>query len=99
MIPDEIVVAILREFAPRFEVPLEEWLSEQEALEEETVVVMEDLFYCVHNAARSAMLGDGSCVPEDFHPVHSGRVIQIRRQALTWALSPGVAWDDTDLST
>lgn len=55
-------------------------------------------FYCCHNAVRSAQLG-GKTVPDGFHPVMNGGVIHERRHALTWCLSPGVAWDDTDLST
>ena len=62
------------------------------------VVALEDHFYAAHNAARSAQLG-GRTVPKGFHPVVNGGVVHERRHALTWALSPGVAWDDTDLST
>lgn len=62
------------------------------------VVSMEDLFFCAHNAARSAQLGHDT-VPRGFHPVANGGVVHERRRALTWALSPGTAWDETDLST
>jgi hypothetical protein len=62
------------------------------------VDALEDLFYCAHNAVRSAQLG-GDAVPNDFDPISDGGVVHERRHALTWALSPGVAWDDTDLST
>jgi hypothetical protein len=74
----------------------------------EEVAAMEELFYCAHNAARSAqvemMKAQGkpvrfSTVPAGFDPVVGGGVIHERRHALTWAVSPGVAWDDTDLST
>ncbi len=60
---------------------------------------MEDLFYCAHNAVRSAQLGSPKTVPKGFHPIIHGGVVHERRHALTWVLSPGVAWDDTDLST
>lgn len=63
-----------------------------------TVLAMEDLFYCAHNAARSAQLGDKT-VPKGFHPIAGGGVIHERRHALTWATSPGVDWEETDLST
>lgn len=72
------------------------------------VAAMEDLFYCAHNAARSAqvemMNARGkpvrySTVPKGFDPVANGGVIHERRHSLTWVLSPGVAWEDTDLST
>jgi uncharacterized protein DUF4272 len=59
---------------------------------------MEDLFYCAHNAVRSAQLG-GATVPVGFHPITDGGGIHERRHALTWVLSPGTDWDDTDLST
>jgi hypothetical protein len=62
------------------------------------VIALEDLFYCAHNAARSAQLG-GKTVPRGFHPIAGTGVIHERRHALTWATSPGVSWDKTDLST
>lgn len=64
----------------------------------EEVVKMEDLFYCAHNAVRSAQLG-GDTVPQGFAPMGDGGCIHERRHALTWCLSPGVDWEDTDLST
>jgi hypothetical protein len=61
--------------------------------------MVEDIFYCVHNTARSAVLGNPQFAPEGFHAVIGCGIVQERRQALTWALSPGVEWDDTDVST
>ncbi len=58
----------------------------------------EDLFFCAHNAVRSAQLGSET-VPADFDPVVDGGAIHERRHALTWCLSPGTKWTDTDLST
>ena len=58
----------------------------------------EDLFYCLHNAVRSAQNG-GDTVPNGFSPIAEGGAIHERRHALTWCLSPNVSWDDTDLST
>jgi Domain of unknown function (DUF4272) len=63
-----------------------------------TIAALEDLFYCAHNAVRSAQLG-ASTVPKGFNPFVHGGVTQERRHALTWILSPGTKWDDTDLST
>jgi hypothetical protein len=72
------------------------------------VAAMEDLFYCAHNAARSAYIemmknggksGRYKTVPPGFDPIANGGVIHERRHSLTWAVSPGVAWGDTDLST
>ena len=59
---------------------------------------LEDLFYCAHNAVRSAQQGSETAPPE-FDPIVNGGCIHERRHALTWVLSPGVEWDDTDLST
>lgn len=67
--------------------------------EEREIKELEDLFYCTHNAVRSAQTGDTSTVPRGFHPVREGGAIHERRHALTWVLSPGIDWDDVDLST
>ena len=64
----------------------------------DSVIKLEDLFYCAHNAVRSAQQG-ASCVPENFDPMADGGTVHERRHALSWVLSPDVAWDDTDLST
>lgn len=72
------------------------------------VVDMCDLFYCAHNAVRSAqvemMQARGKAVryksvPEGFDPVANGGVIHERRHALWWAVSPGEDWEEVDLST
>lgn len=60
---------------------------------------LEDLFYCAHNAVRSAQTGHKGAIPEGFHPVQHGGIIHEKRHALTWILSPKVKWDDTDLGT
>jgi hypothetical protein len=64
----------------------------------EDVDALEDLFYCAHNAVGSAQIG-AKTVPDGFDPIANGGVICERRRALTWCLSPGVDWNDTDLST
>ena len=33
---------------------------------------LEDVFYCAHNAVRSAQTGSTTSVPKDFHPVRDG---------------------------
>lgn len=63
------------------------------------VAQLDDLFYCAHNAVRSAKTGVKYAHPKGFHPILNGGVISEKRHALTWALSPSVAWDDTDLDT
>jgi hypothetical protein len=62
------------------------------------VIRMECMFYYAHNAVRSAQLGEET-VPKNFDPVLHGGLIHERRHALTWCLSPGVEWTETDLST
>ncbi len=92
------IKALLIDYAPGMGADLTQWVSSQEIKPEFEVTLLEHTFYCVHNAVRSAQLGRDT-VPEGFHPVIHGGVIHERRHALTWALSPGVKWDDTDLST
>ncbi|XRE44250.1 hypothetical protein ACIVBQ_002454 [Tenacibaculum discolor] len=75
-----------------------DWLPQQHTLEEEKLVEKEDLFYCLHNAVRSAQLG-GNTAPDSFYPIGNGGVIHERRHSLTWMLSNGTEWEDTDLST
>ncbi|HWB60173.1 MAG TPA: DUF4272 domain-containing protein [Chthoniobacteraceae bacterium] len=99
MIDDEHIKGIFYEFIPPITAGFADWLSAKTAAPFEDIVFMEDIFYCVHNAARSAVIGRKDTVPEAFHPIVNGGVIQERRKALTWALSAGVAWDDTDVST
>lgn len=96
--------------APRIEPGgFDRWLAGLTPRTLEEVATMEDRFYCCHNAVRTAQFdlmeaGDDppdvyETVPDGFHPIGNGGVIHERRHALTWALSPGVSWDDTDLST
>lgn len=62
------------------------------------VLKKEDLFYCLHNAVRSAQLGRKT-VPLNFDPIMNGGVIHERRHSLTWMVSKDIDWDETDLST
>jgi len=77
---------------------IQEWIQSKKIISEKNLIYKEDLFYCLHNAVRSAQLG-GHTVPEDFDPMVNGGVIHERRHSLTWMLSKGVGWDETDLST
>ena len=56
------------------------------------VMALEDEFYCAHNAFRSLAL-------EHDDAKYPCGIVHERRHALTWSLSPGVAWEHTDLST
>jgi hypothetical protein len=98
MMDQDKIAAVVLSFAPRLAADLPAWLAERQPRSEAEVLRLEDLFYCVHNAGRSALLG-GKTVPPSFDPQAGTAVVQERRQGLTWALSPGVSWDETDLST
>lgn len=88
MISGEIIRGLLWDFDAKAKL----------ARTKDEVLDLEDLFYCAHNAGRSAQLG-GKTVPKGFHPIAGTGVIHERRHALTWATSLRVKWDDTDLST
>ncbi len=77
---------------------VQEWVNSTQCISENELAQKEDLFYCLHNAVRSAQLG-GNTVPQGFNPVGNGGVIHERRHALTWMLSKGTSWEETDLST
>ncbi len=95
----EWIEPILRTFIPDFaNGSLDAWLEQLEPRGEEELAAMEDLLYCAHNAVRSGQLGRRT-VPEGFDPIQEGGAVHERRHALTWVLSPGVRWDDTDLSS
>ena len=97
-IPQPTIDALLFEFLPGFDVGVERFLSNVRPRSTADVARLEDLYYCAHNAVRSAQLGR-STVPRSFHPVRDGGAVHERRHALTWAISPGVAWSEADLST
>ena len=87
----------------------------------EEIVCLEDLYFCLHNAARTAVLTPGRWQRTGFvsrlvdvfrkkerSPVPGPpgqtlavlyRVIEERRHALTWVLSPGTPWEETSLDT
>lgn len=89
---------ILNDHACPLDENIEDWIKKRDVISEEKLRKKEDLFYCIHNAVRSAQMGRKT-VPENFDPIANGGVIHERRHALTWMLSDGVSWDDTDLST
>ncbi len=95
---NSITDSLILEFLPSLDATTAEFLETLSARSTAEVAQQEDLFYCAHNAVRSAQQG-ADTVPQGFHPVRDGGAIHERRHALTWALSPGVTWGDTDLST
>jgi hypothetical protein len=93
----DVIIALI-EFLPGPAQTVTQFLAANVLRPTADIIEREDRFYCAHNAVRSAQLGSPT-VPPDFHPVADGGAIHERRHALTWCLSPGVSWDDTDLST
>jgi hypothetical protein len=98
MMTGEQMQDILMNYTCRLDENLEEWVQSKATISEELLIKKEDLFYCLHNAVRSAQLGSDT-VPKNFDPIGNGGVIHERRHALTWMLSKGIDWDETDLST
>lgn len=98
MMTGEQMQEILMNYTCKLDDNVENWIKAQKTISLEEVTIKEDLFYCLHNAVRSAQLG-GDTVPPNFNPMLNGGVIHERRHSLTWMLSKGTNWDDTDLST
>lgn len=101
MIDDGVIQPLFR-FLPKMTDDLDAWTARQKVRAAADVVDLEDFFYCAHNAARSAQLapkGKATTVPRGFDAVVGAGVIHERRHALTWAVSPDVRWEETDLST
>lgn len=97
-IPSEITRRMIVEFLPDLDATIYDFLKTAQSRTPLEVGQQEDLYYCVHNAVRSAQMGEDS-VHQDFHPVRDGGAIHERRHALTWSISPCTDWDNTDLST
>lgn len=98
MIPSSVILPMFHEFHPGLGQGVDALVERGEGRSYPEVDRLEDLFYCAHNAARSIQLGQAPA-PDGFDPIAGTGVIHERRHALTWCLSPGVRWEDTDLST
>lgn len=96
---DGSVVGPMLDFLPGVDGRLADFVARATPRSEAEVLDLEDLFYAAHNAARSAQLGHVDMVPAGFDPIRQGGAVHERRHGLTWMISPGVAWDETDLST
>lgn len=89
--------ALLGSFLPGWDGDLKGFVGTAQSVRETTAVVeLEDAYYCAHAAARASSMGQG--VPATFDPTIDGGAIHERRHALSWSLSPGVPWDQTDLT-
>lgn len=97
-LPQEVIDKMLFDFLPDLDATVSGFQAATTPRAVADIAQFEDLYYCAHNAVRSAQTGSDT-VPSAFHPVRDGGAVHERRQSLTWALSPGVRWDDTDLST
>ena len=97
-IPNEITRQMIVEFLPDLDSTIYHFLENIHSRTAEEAGQQEDLYYCAHNAVRSAQMGEDS-VPHSFHPIRDGGVVHERRHALTWSMSPSTPWNDTDLST
>ncbi len=91
--------ALLGEFIVGYPGDLKGFLTGTSPRDVDEVAAVEDLFYCTHAAARDASGTKPESVPKTFDREIDGGAIHERRHALTWALSPGIAWDQTDLTT
>lgn len=99
MIKQETIDEILLNFTPRFrDGSANDLINMPDIRSPDEVLQAADLYYCCHNAVRSAQLG-AATVPSTFDPIIDGGIIHERRHALFWCVSPGVNWEDTDLST
>jgi hypothetical protein len=98
MLSNDIRDRLIFEFLPDFDGSIGNFVQSCRPCSADEVAEMEDLYYCTHNAVRSAQMGEDT-VPREFHPVRDGGAIHERRHALTWSISPGTDWGDTDLST
>lgn len=97
-IPNEVTQGLIMEFMLGLDTSVDDLLKKAKPRSLQEVIELEDIFYCSHNAVRSAQTGSKT-VPDNFHPMRDGGAIHERRHGLSWILSPDVKWDDTDLST
>lgn len=98
MMSGEQMIELLQNHTCDFDKGFGDWIAKQVSVSEDELIAKEDLFYCLHNAVRSAQLGQDT-VPQGFDPIANGGVIHERRHALTWMLSDGIEWDQVNLST
>ena len=100
-IGQDVIHAMLFDFIGGFDATIESLTEAGSIRSSEEVNALEDAFYCAHNAVRGAQFGNSEhqVVPPGFDPIADGGIVHERRHSLTWCLSPGTPWDDTDLST
>lgn len=96
LVPYSITRHVRDSFFCNFDRSFDELMAASQLQPLELIITLEDFFYCIHNGFRNM------CIRSDYRNTHDNErcgLMQERRQALTWALSPGVQWDDADVST
>ena len=83
---DNVMEPVCGEFLSGLDKTFDQLMTETKLRRLESVIALEDLMYCAHNSVRVIDIPHGGLIHE-------------RRQPLTWVLSPGVRWDETDVST
>ena len=86
-IPDQVLSALRDGFFLGLEQTFDGFQAACHLRPIEEVVALEDLMYCFHNAERNEGNDENAAL------------MQERRRSLTWALTPDVSWDETDVST
>ena len=82
-IPQEVTQEMFFGYLGGLQEPLSQLLDKIRLRDADQVSQREDLFYCAHNAVRSAQLGSGiPTVPDGFHPIGDGGVVHERRPRL-----------------
>lgn len=97
MCGDEHVGRLLTTDSPPFGGSANEWAHAQNRMDALEVVMLEDFFYCLHNAVRNIAFG-GLQNTTELDPRVLVGIVQERRHSLTWAVG-NLDWDETDLST
>ncbi len=80
-----------RDFLEFFDITVPRLVGKHGLRPASEVTALEDQFFMAHNAFRALAIQH----EDAYHPL---AVVQERRHALTWSLSPGVLWEETDLN-
>lgn len=97
MLEGEPVRALVNEFLGSLGQNVSSWMTHHTLRHEHEVIEKEDLFYCAHRAVLLAREGS-DVLPVGLDSIAGAGVIEERLRALSWALSPGVAWEAIELS-
>jgi len=98
-VSSELETALLGTFVAEWDGNLKAYVGQLSPRSDKEVAALEDVFYCAHAVARAMAGGKRKSAPETFDIDIDGGTIHERRHSLSWALSPGTPWDQTDLTT